>query len=85
MINRIRRACERLHWTRNERKWRAEVDRLMTAKETWAEDMDKALRNVSACAINRTMIDIHRPAVSSAPGRHRNDGQRRFSLVEPPA
>jgi hypothetical protein len=84
MINRIRRALARLHWTRQERHWRAEVARLQLVKETLADDMDTALRNVSACAINRTMTTIHRPPITHAPGRGPRDGQQRFSLVERP-
>jgi hypothetical protein len=84
MIDRIRRALARLHWTRQERHWRAEVARLQLVRETLADDMDTALRNVSACAINRTMTSILRPPISHAPGRGPRDGQQRFSLVERP-
>jgi hypothetical protein len=85
MIQRIRRALARLHWTRQERHWRAEVARLQLVKETLADDMDVALRNVSACAINRTMTSIRRPAITHAPGRGPTNGVQRFSLLEPRA
>lgn len=81
MIDRIRRAYARWHWARQERHWRLEVARLQLVKETLADDMDVALRNVSACSINRTMTTIRRPPISHAPGRGPSDGVQRFSLV----
>jgi hypothetical protein len=82
MIERTRRALARLHWTRQERRWRLEVARLQLVQETLADDMDTALRNVSACAINRTMTTIKRPPITHAPGRGPTNGVQRFSLVE---
>ena len=81
MFTRIRRALARLYWTRIERGWKVEVARLEVERETWNDRMDRALRNVRAAALNRTFADIGRPPISHAPGRHRTDGTRRFSLL----
>jgi hypothetical protein len=85
MIQRIRRALARLHWTRQERHWRAEVARLQLVKETLADDMDVALRNVSACVIAGRRIEVMVRLMAHAPGRGPTNGVQRFSLLEPRA
>lgn len=82
MFERLKRAIARRYWHNRERGWRAEVARLEAEREDWQPRMDRALRNVSAAALNRVFVDIQRPPLTHAPGRARNDGLRRFSLVE---
>lgn len=81
MILRLRRALARAYWTRIERGWKLEVARLELERATWGERMDKALRNVSAAACNRTFLDIRRPPITHAPGAGPRDGVQRFSLL----
>lgn len=82
MLDRLKRALARRYWTTRERGWRAEVARLEAERENWQPRMERALRNVAEAASNRVFVDVLRPPISYAPGRARNDGTRRFSLVE---
>lgn len=81
MFDRLKRALARRYWTRRESGWRAEVARLETERENWQPRMDRALRNVAEAASSRVFVDVLRPPITHAPGRARNDGTRRFSLV----
>lgn len=82
MFDRLKRALARRYWTRRENGWRAEVARLEAERAEWQPRMDRALRNVAEAASNRVFVDVLRPPITHAPGRARNDGKCRFSLIE---